>query len=115
MANQYDLVRIPGEQRTDLATPVYGPVPLARQPASLSSEFDWKHFVAVLRKHWLFLLLFEATFLAALVGATMLMKDSYAARARIEILPPPVSTVVTLRETGSPAVDEQDYLQTQIE
>jgi capsular exopolysaccharide synthesis family protein len=45
----------------------------------------------------------------------MLMRDTYEAHAQIEILQPPVSTVVTLREGGSPEADQQDYFQTQIE
>ncbi len=115
MGDDHNLIQIPGERRSRAASPIYVPPTVTVQPTRGGSDFYWKQIMRILRKHWRFSLLFGLTFLTAITTATLLMKDTYEASARVEIEPPAGPETVTLRDVPGPTPDAQDYLQTQIE
>jgi succinoglycan biosynthesis transport protein ExoP len=78
------------------------------------SEFHGRRILRVLRRNWYISLTFALTFIAAVIGATFLMKNTYESRARIEINPPEIQAVA-FHETPNRDENQQDYLETQSE
>ena len=116
MANQFDLVRIPPDPRSQLATPTYAPPVSPVAVAGTSNEYYWKQVLRVLRKHWPVSLFFIVVSVTALVGFSLLLRDVYEAKARVEIMPPPARAIYNIREgSATPIMSEADYFQTQLE
>src|ERR1700736_7065566 len=110
MAEEFQMIPVRKDPPSQLTTPIY-----TLPSASASDTFRVHHIFHVLQKHWRFSALFATSFMASLIVATFLMKDTFAARARIEIEPPPGPASFTLRETANAGIDEQNYMGTQIE
>ncbi|MGI8961572.1 MAG: GumC family protein [Bryobacteraceae bacterium] len=85
-------------------------------PTSWSREFRFSTVFRVLRRHWRLSLAFALVVSVGVVLLTLLLKDTYAPVAHIEVNPPGEQAVSTTDASSGGAADSKtDYLQTQTE
>jgi polysaccharide biosynthesis transport protein len=93
----------------------WGP-PTSPTQSTWSREFRFSTVLRVLRRHWRLSLAFALVVSVGVTLVTLLLKDTYAPVAHIEVNPPGEQAVSTTdSSSGGPSDSKTDYIQTQTE
>jgi len=108
-----DIVTVPSEQIGFLPSRSLQGADASYTCSVQNTSTDWQQVLQIIKKHWLFSVLFAAIIFSAIAIVTYSITPSYESTARLEV-DPPGSEAFSLATSG-PGGNDEDYRDTQSE